>query len=177
MRIEGSSARRSTRASGAGATGTPGPVRAHPARTTPTSSQGSARAAGILALGTLARGPPLVEAPRPVSRRGRVPDRADQPPLARVWRVGPRPLEPPRAAADRRARRREPVPRALLAGGVRLLRPARRDLLRAQARRAVALARAAWRGAPLGDVRRHGARVRDAGGQARPPGPRRGQAR
>src|SRR5256885_6488931 len=52
---------------------------------------------------------------------------------------------PPRAAADRRARRREPVPRALLAGGVRLLRPARRDLLRAQARRAVALARAADR--------------------------------
>src|SRR5437667_340934 len=122
MRIEGSSARRSTRASGAGATGTPGPVRAHPARTTPTSSQGSARAAGILALGTLARGPPLVEAPRPVSRRGRVPDRAARAPLPRLRRAAPRPLEPPRAAADRRARRREPVPGVLSAGGSPLLR-------------------------------------------------------
>src|SRR5437016_1585989 len=59
MRIEGSSARRSTSTSGAGATGRPGPVRAHPARTTPTSSQGRARAAGILALSLLARAPLL----------------------------------------------------------------------------------------------------------------------
>src|SRR5207249_6473715 len=127
--------------------------------------QGRARAAGILALSLLASPrPPLVEAPRAVSGRCRVPDRTDRAPLARVCRVAPRPLEPPRAAADRRARRRERVPRALLAGGVRLLRPARRDLLRAQARRAVALARAACRGAPLADVRPHGARVRVAGG-------------
>src|SRR5439155_19522046 len=59
MRIEGSSARRSTRASGAVATGRPGPVRAHPARTTPTSSQGRAHAAGILTLSLLARAPLL----------------------------------------------------------------------------------------------------------------------
>src|SRR5205823_3278944 len=67
--------------------------------------------------------------------------------------------------------------RALLAGGVRLLRPARADLLRAPARRAVALARGAGRGAPLGDVRRHGARVRDAGGEPRQAEPGRGGAR
>src|SRR5207247_9250830 len=104
--------------------------------------------------------PPLVEAPRAVSGRGRVPDRTDRAPLARLRRDAPRPLEPPRAAANRRAHRRGPVPRALLAGGVRLLRPARADLLRAQARGTVALARGAWHGAPLGDLRRHGARVR-----------------
>src|SRR5437879_11702138 len=59
--MERSSARRATRTSGAGggATRRPGPVRPHPARTTPTSSQGRARAAGILALSLLARAPLL----------------------------------------------------------------------------------------------------------------------
>src|SRR5437870_4695038 len=61
MRIEGSSVRRSTRTSGA--TRRPGPVAAHPARTTPASSQGRARAAGIRAARRSRREPLLSKPP------------------------------------------------------------------------------------------------------------------
>src|SRR5439155_1369427 len=61
MRIEGSSVWRSTRTSGA--TRRPGPVAAHPARTTPASSQGRARAAGIRAARRSRREPLLSKPP------------------------------------------------------------------------------------------------------------------
>src|SRR5437899_10222418 len=72
--------------------------------------------------------------------------------LARLCRLAPRALEPPRAAGARRPDRRGPVPRAVLARGIRLLHPPGRDLLRAQARRSVALDPAPEHAAPLDDL-------------------------
>src|SRR5436853_7885694 len=60
-RIDGSSVRRSTRTSGA--TRRPGPVAALPARTTPASSQGRARAAGSRAARRSRREPLLSKPP------------------------------------------------------------------------------------------------------------------